>query len=183
MTMYLHLDRMGQLKSGDIVQPLPHPRSIGVLPYPQIFCDGFVEHLESLAKQGLSWHGVSYLVKSFQDPSRINLFLNELYLEHVRWGENIQAPSRLQSFFAWDTYEQALKFAKLNKTYPKICEVEALGNVFKADMNLSRRGGCVDSALKYWNGEMLDNSPSYNPVFENLLELPVRVIRVLEVNP
>lgn len=175
--MYLHLDRIGQLKNGDVVKLQKQAGASKLSVLAGMFCEGFIEHLDGMCRDGLSYHGVSYLIRNFepQRTVRADLLMAELHLEFVRWQNKIDEPSRFRSLFAFTDKEDALKFAQDNKAYPTIYEVEPLGRFFEADMDLSRR---PDYALQYWQGENLCNSTR-----ECVLELPVRVIRPMKLIP
>ena len=182
MTLYLHLDRMGQLKQNDIIGLQRYAGGNALSAFADMFCMDFIRHLDGLCYKGLSYHGKSYLIGHF-DPGhsfRADLIMNELYLEFTRWKNGIDAPSRLQSLFAWRDKEDALKSAQDNKAYPMIYEVEALGRFVECDMNLSRRPDC---ALQYWQGKALCNDESYSLMCECVLELPVRVVRQVKLTP
>ena len=182
MNLFMHLDPVGQLNTGDIITPQRHTNSCRLSVFADMFCQGFISHLNDLCREGLSYHGISYLYRNLEPNHtfRTDLILQELNLEYVRWKNNINEPSRLQSLFAWENKEDALKFAKENKAYPTIYEVEALGRFFMADMDLSRR---PDSALKYWHGKPLCNDDNYKQTWECVLELPVRIIRQMKLIP
>ena len=180
----MHLDRLGEMKSGSILNLQKKAAHTGLLLYADMFSPGFVDHLEKLCSQGLSQHGWSYLIEHLEprQKTRTDLILNELGLEFIRWKHEINKPSRFQSLFAWDNIEDAIKFVTEEKAFPTIYEVEAQGRFFRADMNLSRRSR-VESVLKYWRREPLDNSEKYTPIWECVLELPVKVIRQIETLP
>ena len=180
MNLFLHVDRAGKLSPNKIIELEPCLNESRILAYASLFVDGFTEHLNKLCEKGLSEHGIQYLIRFFDSGLYTPLLFKELYLELIRWKYNISEVSRFQAFFAWGRHEDALSFAKLvskGETKGCIYEVEPLGGVFKADMNLARGDMNIENALAYWNGKRFDNNSNYVPVWEYLLEVPVRVIR------
>lgn len=180
-TLYLHIDRSYGLSSGDVLELQPCPGESELPSYASMFADGFMDHIADLCEEGLSYHGRQYLVKFFESEIYTPLLFKEFFLEFVRWECDIDEPSRFQSFFAWGKYEDALNFAKLlpknkEKDLP-IYEVEPLGRVFKGDMNLTRVKADKRIALFYWRGDRLENKIDYTPLWEYVLEMPVRIIR------
>jgi hypothetical protein len=107
--------------------------------------------------------------------------LIELLIEYVRRSFYPEKPSRFQSVFAFDNYEQAKDFKYRfsdDKSKGSIWEVEA-NNILKADMNLLSLGNSLLEAdylaHLYWKGETIGN-----PYWEYLLVPPVKVIRKVD---
>ena len=180
--LYLHLDRIGDLKRGDVLELQRRMDSNGLSAYGGMFCQDFIRHLEDLCQAGLSYHGISYLFRNFETSRafRADLILKELNLEYVRWKNKIDEPSRFQSLFAFTDKEDALKFAQDNKAYPTIYEVEPLGRFFKADMNYSRY---PNYAKQYWRGKSMCDDNDRRQIWECLLELPVKIIKPMKLIP
>jgi hypothetical protein len=180
MSLFMHVDRSGKLNTGSTLKLYPRPNECKIMEYAPMFADGFAEHIETLCATGLSRHGLAYLMILFDRGNHMDLIFKELYLEYVRWKYGCNKPSRLQSLFAWGSIEEAMTFADLmleGEGERRIVEVAPLGRVFKADMNLRDTKTSVETALSYWNGERLDDDISYHPVWEYLMEYPVRVMR------
>ena len=163
MGLYLHVDRAGGLEPNEVLELQRIPKNIELFTYSEMFADGFIEHIKNLAEQGLSHHGVQYLVKFLKSETHTPLLFKELYLEYIRWEYGISEPSRFQSLFAWGNYEDALKFARLisKEKQPPIYEVEPYGRTFTGDMILTRANAEKNTALAYWRGYDLAKMPEY----------------------
>ena len=180
VNLYLHVDRSGRLPLGKMIETQLRPGEDGLAGYAAMFAPGFTEHIKTLCIEGISAHGIQYLIRFFENETHTPLLFKELFLEFVRWKYAIAEPSRFQSFFAWGSYTDALSFSKLvsrDNPQRRIIEVEPLSQVFKGDMNLTRGFAKEDLFLAYWNGERLDNTAGYAPVWEYVLKPPIRVIR------
>jgi len=177
--LYMHTDRSRRLESGMDIKLTPCAGECGLAGYAGMFADGFAEHVERLCGAGLGSHGRQYLVRFFESGMHSPLLFQELYLEYIRWAHGINEPSRFQSFYAWGSYEEAVRFAALDGKAedPHIYEMMPHGRVFKGDMNLTRGRLDMGRATAYWAGERLDIYGEYRPVWEYVMELPVRVVR------
>jgi hypothetical protein len=179
MMLYLHVDRAGTLAQDAVLQLQRRPNECKLNQYADMFSHGFTEHISELCEEGLSAHGIQYLLLLLEGRRELPLVLDELYLELARWNHQMAAPSRFQSFFAWGKLEDAKSFSKLvSRETPqrRIFQVEPLGEVFKGDMNAARAINGRENALKYWNGEPLNSSCCYAGVWEYLLSPPVRIV-------
>ncbi len=178
MPTYYHLDRGHRLQEGAVIE-----RSRNTSP--KWFDDG------------LSLHGESYLRGTFQtkiinDKGKERFAVDqctslELLWELVRLNKFQGAPSRLQSFFAFESLDDARQFQAL-KQCGTIWEVETADPGFRADMSLLQTlpetGDVLQLADIYWaQFEGYDRSGMPTewgpPVWEVLLSAPVRVVRAV----
>ncbi|MEU4710812.1 hypothetical protein AB0G00_30730 [Nocardia salmonicida] len=144
MPTYFHVDRANRLSEEHSFELAPHSS-------PNWFADG------------LSGHGQSYLNGDFQfkyvnaqgqDGYAVNHNTGlELLWELLRLNEYPQAPSRLQSVFAWERLEDARQFAE-SEQQGVIWEIETEHPGFHADMSLlkslPRTGNTLQLARIYW---------------------------------
>lgn len=136
------------------------------------------EHLYSLYPDGLSFHGWQYLldrhdfVKDAMGISYVkHEYTVEILFEYYRKSSFPSRASRFQSFFAWQTIEEAQSFAVNGQPIYRVeCE-----EYFKADQNLLTVGvqniACSFCAHRYWKGE-----GTHSPKWEILLIPPVYVV-------
>jgi hypothetical protein len=135
------------------------------------------QHLELLFPLGLSPHGWQYLAHR-HDFKQINgaAFVNhdmvaELVFENVRRVAFPHAPSRLQSFFAWESADEARSFRQGDQ---KIYRLEA-DRYLRVDQRWLSLGVQNISALlaahRYWEGKGTNQ-----PRWEVLLAPPVRIL-------
>lgn len=136
------------------------------------------EHLYSMFPDGLSFHGWQYLLDRHDFVKDANgvpyvkhEYTVELLFEYQRRALFPNRSSRFQSFFAWQTIEDAKSFAtKDQPIYRLECD-----KYFKADQNLLTVGvqniACSHCAHRYWSGEA-----TQFPKWEILLRPPVYII-------
>jgi hypothetical protein len=177
------VDRRGFCKVGgtlDLMResPLPGRR---IVEFPNFMsAEAFVDNLSSLFPEGLSFHGWAYLsadlliqpqgypVVAAYEPAL------EIIFEVMRLSKFAHAPSRFQSYFAWETKEAAKEFANGSPIY----EVES-ETCFRADQAWLRLGyqGAMTLlfAERYWSGVS-----SVTPRWEILLTPPVHVLSRVE---
>ena len=171
---YIHTDRRGSLQAGQVIDLSNDAATIG-----QYNTDR-AQFLSALFPNGISEHGERYLFQQQRDTSG----MIEALAEWIRQAKYPHLPSRLQSFFAWRTLEDARRFGQSRALRDAagspivsiIWEVESQAAIFESDMNRLHLGECwLDAFLwvdAYWRQ---DYTP--RPLIEVLLELPVRVIR------
>jgi hypothetical protein len=107
--------------------------------------------------------------KQTMDPVSANY---EWMFEMIRLSEFPDRPSRFQSFFGFETYEAAQKFAQ--GTRSQILKIEYQQG-FRADMNLlsfSSFPNALQRGTRYWKGESGANDPNW----EVLMQEPVTVL-------
>lgn len=175
MPLYF-VDRAGYCQPGMTLELLRDP------PFEMLDLPGFLAesetraHLQSLFADGLSIHGWHYLLERLSYPQMGSVnFVNydpslELAFEHLRRADHASAPSRFQSYFAWESFADATAFSQ-----GAIFELEA-DDQYRVDQNWLRFGYQVVHtslcATRYWSQVA---SPS--PKWEILLKPPVRVLR------
>lgn len=178
MPTFYHVDRAGQLHSGQVLNLLPPTFARN---------ESRAADLFDLLGDGLSDHGLHYL-NSKSDPQFARDFDIELLLERFRLSYLPTAPSRFHSWFAFETQNDAmpmyLKYL-LQPTpiivngrnpigLPKIWIVNAADS-FRADMNwLAARTNLENRVKQYWT-----QSNSTKPQWELLLTPPVEVVEVV----
>ena len=185
MKFYSHVDRLHSLKAGDVIDKTVY-RGECVLPMLMPFADeDFLRHLDKLSKDGLSSHGARYLLKpglGVGNEVRVTDFLLELQFEYVRHIYYKSKPSRLQSLFAFDSYEEAERFKAQTGGRGVICEIDAYGLCFIANRNHLKIDADPDAqkhrAMAYWEGQRFSFDEHYSPDAEYLLELPARVLYI-----
>ena len=127
--------------------------------------------LKNLGKHNLSTHGERYLT-----GGNANSFY-ELMYEIVRKNYYPHRISRLESLFAFETLEEAIKFAREYRENYKCNILEVTSKEYEIfDMNYLDGGSGEDiynKCLKYWEGELTPN-----PTKECLLKLPVKVNKI-----
>lgn len=127
--------------------------------------------LKNLGKYKLSLHGERYLVGGNKDS------FYELMYEVVRRNYYPHRISRLESLFAFETIEEAIKFAREYRKDYKCNILEVTSEEYEIfDMNYLSGGSGEDiynKCLKYWEGEL-----TLNPIRECLLKLPVKVHKI-----
>ncbi|EFK35002.1 Uncharacterised protein [Chryseobacterium gleum] len=137
--------------------------------------------IDNLYPHGISRHGMQYLYGSidhvydqYHHSYVSNYHAIEIIFELIRLLKFPSNPSRFTSTYAWETFEDAIRFKLENcngcgDIYKVSCE-----NYFKADMNLLLLGsipGAMIFAEKYWKGES-----TKNPLWECLLYGPVNIL-------
>jgi len=189
MKMFFHVDRVFGLKEGDIINKEPY-RGESLLPSLMPFADDlFIRHLNKISSNGLSAHGARYLIKPGQGVEINTLdFMIELHLEYVRHIYQKNKPSRFQSMFAFDNYENAKKFKNEKKNRGAIFEIDYSGLCFIADKNWHAADMRwltpsvkpeiqKHNAMSYWEGKPFSIEKHYDPQWEYIIELPVKIIR------
>ena len=185
MRLYFHVDRNKNLREGDVLNRDSFD-DVFVLPAMFPFADRkYLDHLESLCREGLSNHGVQYLTYG-QTAGRTDLssFMIELHYEYIRHIYFKNMPSRLQSAFAFSEYEQALAFKRERGNEGRIYEVNFSGRCFVADMNLLtvklKPEQQEYTARQYWSGKPKSLDKDYIPCWECLIDLPVTIGREIK---
>lgn len=185
MRLYLHTDRNESLQPGFTVEKEPYHDESLLAVYSPFMDTGFIDHLMRMAKDGLSLHGARYLIQ-LNDMVNFPNLTTELYFEYIRWKHYCDKPSRLQSLFAWQTFEDALAFAR-ETGKGKIYEVQGQTAAFVGDMNHMQLSlnpkEQEEIARGYWEGLPYDRKFGYHPKWEYLLSLPVEIVREVLVNP
>ena len=184
------MDRLYNLKMGSVIEKTPCG-SMNVFQALMPFADDkYLRHLNKLCTDGLSNHGKIYLSNPWDMKSVATLL--ELYFEYIRHIHYRNRPSRFQSLFAFDSLERAerfkLQYAKSSDIpYNRaglICEIEYHGLCFMADMNHLRTDLNPEIqkqyAFAYWKGEPYSTDEHYSPDTEYLLELPVKISRIID---
>jgi hypothetical protein len=185
--MYIHVDRARKLLSGDIVDLKDYSMVSNIANYNSQFLDAeFQEHLKKLIAQGLSFHGYNYLCNTHTVD--YNSLLIELEYEFTRWNHFPDCPSRFQSFLGWDDLGTAKAFAKRWKSPTGLsCDLYEFApfehfDQHRCDMNgLKIDGDAEKSAFRYWNGEPASHSKDYKPIWECLVNLPIRIILPIQL--
>ena len=184
-TDYFSVDRRGFYNVGrtlDLFKQNPFP-------FTYLAVEDFISpadlasHLNGLFPAGLSLHGWDFMTRhlDFQrnDVTAIN-YANyestlELVLEYVRRTAFAASPSRLQSYFAFESLQAAREFR--TNTQP-IYRIQA-DTVLRLDQRWLRHGNqsVIGSycAHKYWSGAAVTN-----PKWEHMLVPPVRVVERVE---
>lgn len=167
--IFYHVDRSNTLQVGQNVQ-------MSNLPMPT---QALVKTLEELYPEGLSHHGISYLV----DPDT-RMYINT-NIEHIfelyRQLYFPDKPSRFQSFFCFVALEQAIKFYNQNSCWyneAKILKIDTGDSkIHIGDMDLLKGDTilqCHDNAMRYWSGDLTPTSTQ-----EALVVPPVKVVDLL----
>lgn len=182
---FYHVSRVGKLE-GEITLSKDFSRL--AIEKPNTFFNNteLIKTIEGYFPNGISRHGESYLSEKifYWHDNQNNLdFIPyipsiELVFEIIRRANYPSLPSRLQSIFAFETLEEALKFkSQYSQVDCPIYIVEA-NKCIKRDMSLLKLGfnisGGITLAEKYWSAQQ-----SENPEWEILLELPVKIISCL----
>jgi len=177
-TVYFHVDRLCRLSSGQIIISSKEATGYETLR---------AQMMHELFPGGVSRHGVEYFIDSgHAQPSVDTNGMIEMIAELMRRVKYPERPSRFQSLFAWQTLEDAYRFAGQSKlSRPDnanpafaVWEVDTMGSgeIFASDMKLLSLGTCWLDAFvhidAYWHQDY-----SSDPFVEVLLPLPVRVIR------
>jgi hypothetical protein len=186
MPTYFHVARTGGLRSGQVIELDHYKKSF------ENDNDKRKIFLSQLFPDGLTKHGWQYLLSireklSYEDPQG----LIEIMAEFIRRDKYPHCPSRLQSFFAWHSKVDALRFSQQYKVcLPDgtiltnvLWEIEASESFFESDMHLLTCG-------RYWLDFMvtLDNywKQAYtpDPLIEVLLKPPITIVRPIQMpNP
>lgn len=177
---YFSVDRRGFYKAGGTLGLFKQNPLAG---YGFLSVEDFIgpqdlkAHLEELFPDGLSLHGWDYMTRHTDFlNSRGNTYSDysvtlELVLEYVRRSSFVGSPSRLQSYFAFDSLPEVMAFKVGNQP---VYRLDA-DKVMQADQCWLRLGNqnAVGSfaAHKFWSG-----AGATNPKWEHMLVPPVRVL-------
>ena len=141
------------------------------------------DHLLELFPEGLSLHGWQFMLDRhdfIRHPVTNDVFVNhtwqvELTFEMARRAAFPKMNSRLQSYFAWETFEDARNFQKHGQAIYRTQSDTG----FRADQNWLSLGaqGIATSlcAHRYWSG-----ASSSEPLWEIVLRAPVRIVERIE---
>lgn len=176
MTIFYHVDRMGTvLEPGKIIDLNYNAENLFRN------TDRF-RHFVDMFPDGVSYHGHRYLLATTEMlPENDSSGMIELLAEYIRQVHYGNRFSRLQSFFAFKTLEEANRFVGMfpsKSEMPKynIWEVECDNQEFVSDMRRLNLGKCwLDASLNlhnYWRGVYTDK-----PIEEVLLRPPVKILR------
>lgn len=176
MARFYHIDRTGRLKRGDVIE---------LTRYDDINLDYLQHHVDSLFPEGVSVHGERYFLQAGTEAVTNTMGFSpiiELLFEYVRRSNYPHRPSRFQSFFGFESQNEAINFRKnYGNSIGDLWEVECDdAQTFKADMNnltlqnsllvLSYRASC------YWEGRP-DPDTNKTPTWEILLKPPINVVK------
>lgn len=171
MTKFFHFDRKSLLSEGDI---------INLTKYTDISPDYLQKHIDKYYPSGFTGHGEYYLLQGTSASKLINPNI-EIFFEYVRRAYYKNKPSRFQSFFAFNSMEEVVKFIdKFQYKSGKLWEVECEKS-YSADMSLLNIGSSIltysYNAHLYWEGKSSDD-----PIWEVLLAPPVNIIQEVKLN-
>lgn len=181
MELYFHVDLAYNLKAGEVISKEPY-RGESIIPAFMPFADdSFLRHLDKISCDGLSLHGAQYLIHIKHENVNVRDFLLELQFEYVRNVYNANMPSRLQSMFAFNKYEQAIEFKRVRGNRGVIFEIDFSGRCFIGDMNWLTPDLSPETqkqnAMQYWQGKPYSNDKNYQPFWECVIDLPVIIKR------
>ena len=178
------VDRRGVYVVGGSLDLLPQgPHQTPLLEQPGRWtAQDLIDLQKSLFPNGLSRHGWQYLFDQKAglpgpdgEAYSAHGWMVELVFESFRLAHHPGRPSRLVSYFAWQTLDQARTFKGPQQ---HIYELEGEG--FVADqvwLTLGIQGiASYYNAEKYWSG-----AGSANPRWEVVLPAPVKVTRLIEL--
>jgi len=173
---FFHLDRANSLKidEGSTIELKPIPRQKNI--------ELMSKNLMQQYPNGVSQHGISYLLDSYKKDS----ITSEWFLEYERKINFLEKPSRFQSVFAFKELDDIRRFiskVEFNQDVLFIYELEA-EHYFKGDMQMvgSQSSPLIQSAMAqaYWEGkslrEMDEKFINIIPLWEYLLVPPIKVI-------
>jgi hypothetical protein len=170
MNNYYTVDRLGRLQENQVIE---------LIRYNDINPPELQSHVNDMFPAGVSHHGERYFLRN-ESQARLASPNIELLFEYVRRAQYPNRPSRFQSFFAFETIEQAVTFRERYGIANSIVwEVESEEN-FRADMNLlTIRDNSIlvysYFAHLYWRGETRES-----PFWEYLLVPPIKALRRIE---
>lgn len=139
------------------------------------------EHVDALFPDGVSVHGDRYFLCDGAKGAIASPAI-ELLFEYVRRSHFPEITSRHESFFAWETLEEAKFFRQhFGASTDRIFEIYSTNSFFKANMNLLNNElstlACSYLANEYWKG---NEGPTEHHLWECLLDLPVTVGKQVE---
>ncbi|CAK3354060.1 hypothetical protein AB4425_13460 [Vibrio sp. 10N.261.51.A1] len=149
---------------------------INTIKYDDITPPFLQEFMNTQFPEGVSVHGELYLIR---DDAKCTVTepIIEILFEYIRQANFTECVSRYQSFFAFETYQEAVFFKnRFNCSSASIYEIHSTNKWNKVNMNLLTLQDSVLStaylAHEYWKGNASIDS---NPLWECLLSLPVTV--------
>lgn len=178
MPKFYHIDRAGTLEVDKRVELIKDYTQKPLIEIENLIeKQNLVDRLNGLYPNGISYHGIQYLLNTkliLNDnngrPTTYTLCnpMIEAIFELVRSSEFSHLPSRMQSMFCWQTLSDLKKFN--DNSQLKIYEIET-DDYFVGDMKLLYLGGqiihTIELARMYWSGER-----SKDPHLEVLVPLP-----------
>lgn len=161
------VDRANRLNEGDVISLQHHD---------DVAPDFLQNHVDKMFSEGFSFHGEQYLLKN-DSRGNISSPSIELLFEHVRQAHFPSITSRFQSFFACESYEEAIKFRnEFGSDSNKFYEVFTENEHFKGNMNLLNNNQtsllCSYLSHQYWEGNSIAELGEF---WEVLLSLPVTI--------
>ena len=141
-------------------------------------------HVKALYPDGLSLHGWEYMtwrLFPFTEPnSRLTFTPNEraieLMFDYVRRASFPELPSRFQSYFGWESLDDARAFAAQSGRPVYRIEADRTVRVDMQWLNLSEQNAIASyHAHKYWSG-----AATTQPKWEILMLPPVRVVEAVQ---
>jgi hypothetical protein len=171
MPIFYHVDRQSHLSEGQILT-LTHPVIQSDIPDLQNFG-------RQMFPEGVSRHGDQYFYSASRTDEKEPIL--EILLEYYRRAYCSYRPSRFQSWFGVESFDDALYFQKhYCQGKGIIWQVEA-EQYFKAQMSIiSHRTVLVFSYLAnlYWSGQAVPQASL--PFWEILLVPPVKVLQKVQ---
>lgn len=167
MPIFFHVDRLCKIDP---------TREIGLAKFTNITPPILQDHVDKMFPDGVSLHGDRYFLQNSANPLLTNPNI-EIFFEFVRRADFPNKPSRFQSLFASETYEEA-KFFKENygNNESKIWKIKAK-QFHKGDMSLLTNDCAIlvysYYAQLYWSGEQ----GPFTPVWEILVKPPVEILK------
>ena len=181
MRLYFHTDRAGSLRECDVIENRVYPNGNAVGVLCPVIGEEFAAHIQQMFSRGISYHGYNYLVSSLTGEKSFSSWAIEIYFEYIRFKHYPDKPSRFESFFCWETFDDAQDFARSENQRYSIYEVSNEGPYFITDMNLLKLDfnpvKQEENARKYWLGEPMDGDLSYKAKWEYLVSTSIKVIR------
>lgn len=159
------VDRIGSLK----------PETVLVLQrFDDIDPPELQAHVNGMFPNGVSSHGNQYFLSNTSLASLASPNM-EILLEYVRRACYSTCPSRFQSYFGFQTIDDAITFrARFGEPQNSIWQV-ACRDYFKADMHLLNMQGSI-LQYSYWAHLYWKGQPGSSPFWELLLAPPVKVV-------
>lgn len=130
-------------------------------------------HVKEMYPDGLSFHGLGYLLGTYRDSPVVDVEL-EMFFDLVRRLRYPDAPSRYQCIFAVDSLDAAMRMAeKLNAQAPRVFKLQS-EKAIRVDMRLLRSDNLPLAkyylADLYWAGKTPADGA---PIWEWLVPCPV----------
>ncbi|MDK9366440.1 DUF2441 domain-containing protein [Lelliottia wanjuensis] len=175
MAIYYTLDRSAQCESDQIFT------------YEMIAPNDWLRNDDgTLMGFAVSRHGKQYLNGSLHNNPNSNNVAIEFIFELIRRQHFPDKTTRFCCMFAAETLEGAQAFratTQWNRPY-KIFSIEHNGPIHRGDMNLLSSSGNMFEverrAMAYWCGETYEMYPGYQPYWEILIPLPVRMGKIVQ---